>query len=71
MYKYSQLKRFHHDQRLQVYMYAFMYVYPQIMPVGDHFLDTKPFIVNYKKMSTPVPVARHWLVFSYICLEDY
>ena len=25
MYKYAQLKRFHNDRRLQVYMYAFMY----------------------------------------------
>ena len=49
MYKYEQMKRFHHDQRLQVYMYAFIYFYPDIMPVGEHFPDTKTFFVNYPK----------------------
>ena len=52
-------------------MYSFVYVYPEKMPVEDHFYDTKPFVVNYKKMSTPVPVPKHWLVFSYIYSEDY
>ena len=28
MDKYSHLRRFHVDHQLQVYMYAFMYVYP-------------------------------------------
>ena len=41
MDKYSQLKRFHHDLRLQVYIYAFMYVDPAKIPVEDHFTDTK------------------------------
>ena len=50
MHKYSQLKKFNHDRQLQVYMYNFMYVFPQKMPVEDHFPATKTFIVNYKKM---------------------
>ena len=49
MHKYSQLKKFNHDRQLQVYMYNFMYVFPQKMPVEDHFPATKSFIVNYKK----------------------
>ena len=71
MYKYAQLESFHHDHRLQVYMYAFMYVYHKTMPVGDHFPSTKIFLVNYKKISTPGPVPKHWLGFSYILSEDY
>ena len=46
MYKYSQLKRFHHDRLNQVYMY----VDKQTIPVHDHFTDTKRFVVNNKKM---------------------
>ena len=49
MDKYSQMKRFYHDRRLQVYMYAFMYAYPNTMTVGGHFPATKTFFVNYKK----------------------
>ena len=30
--KYAKMNRFHSDLRLQVYMYAFMYVYPDKMP---------------------------------------
>ena len=33
MDKYAQMKRFRHDQRLQVYMYDFIYVDPETMPV--------------------------------------
>ena len=40
MYKYAQLKRFHHEHQLQIYMYALMYVNPQTMPVEDHFPAT-------------------------------
>ena len=71
MDKFSHLKRFCHDRQLQVYMYAFMYVDTETMPVEDHFLATKMFDDNYKKISTPVPVPKHWLGFSYIRLEDY
>ena len=71
MYKYAQLNKFHRDRRLQVYMYDFMYVYPQTMPVEDNFTATKKIVVNYKKMSTPGLVPRHCLGFSYIRSEDY
>ena len=53
MYKYAQLKRFHPNQGIQVYMYDFMYADPEKMPAEDHFPDKKSFVVNYKKMSTP------------------
>ena len=49
MYKYAQLKRFHHGHHFKVYMYAFMYDDPKTMPVEDHFTNTKCFVVNYKK----------------------
>ena len=71
MYQYAQLKRFHHNFHLQVYMCDFMYVYPDTMPVEDHFTATKTFVVNYKKMSTQGPVPKHWLGQSYIRSEDY
>ena len=46
MDKYAQLKRFHCDLQLEVYMYAFMYVDPQKIPAEDHFPATNTFIVN-------------------------
>ena len=67
MDKYAQLKRFHHDRQLQVYMYAFMYINHQIMPLEDHFIATKTFLMNYKKISTPVTVPKNCIVFSRIC----
>ena len=65
------MKRFHHGGRLQVYMHDFVYVDPDTMTVEDHFPATKIFFVDYNKMSTTVTVPKHWLVFSYIRLEDY
>ena len=50
MDKYGQLKRFHHDLRLQCYMYAFMYVDTEKIPVEDHFITTKTFVENYRKI---------------------
>ena len=50
MDKYAQLNTFDHDHKLQVYIYAFVYVDPRTMPVKYHIYDTKPFIENYKKM---------------------
>ena len=41
MDKYAQLKRFHHGHRLQTYMYDFMYIYPETMPVEDYLPATK------------------------------
>ena len=44
MDKYAQLEIFHYDCQLQVYIYAFMYVYPETMPVGEYFTDIKKFV---------------------------
>ena len=41
VYKYVQLNMFHNNCRLQVYMYAFMYVYPETISVADHFPSKK------------------------------
>ena len=71
MDKYAQLKRFHRDHQLQVYMYGFMYVDPDTIPVEANFLDTKTYVVNHKKMSTPGKFPKHWLVFSHTRSEDY
>ena len=71
MDKYALLKRFHHDRRLQVYMYAFMYANPETMPGEDYFPATTTFVNNYNKISSPRPVPKHWLGFSYIRSEDY
>ena len=69
--EYMQLKRFHHDCQLKMYMYNFMYVNPDTMPVEDHFPDTKNIVVNYKNMSTPGTVPKYWSGFSYIRSEYY
>ena len=61
MDKYAQLKTFHHDRQLQVYMYDFMYVDTKTIPVEDYFPATKIFCNNYIKVSTPGPVPKHWL----------
>ena len=52
MYKYAQLKKFNCEHRLQVYMYTFVYVDPQNMPVEDHFSAAKNIVVNCNKIST-------------------
>ena len=51
-------------------MYDFIYVDPHKMSVEDHFIAIT-FFVDYKKMSNPVTVPKHWLGFSYIRSEDY
>ena len=70
MYKYAQLKRFHCERRLQVYMPDLMYVDPETMPVEDHFPATKTYVVNRTKISAAGPVPKHCLAFSYIRAED-
>ena len=47
-----------------------MYVDPDKMAEEDYFPATKN-VVNYKETSTPEPVPKHWLGFSYICSEGY
>ena len=49
MDKYTQLKKFQHDLRLKVYMYAFMHVYPETILVEDHFPAIKKYVENYRK----------------------
>ena len=68
---YSQLKRFHCDCRLQLYMYYFMYVDTETIPVKDYFPSAKNIDDNYKKVSTLGPVPKHYLAFSYIGSEYY
>ena len=68
---YEQLNRFHNERRLQVCMYAFMYVDTDTRPGGDLFPATKTCVDKYNKMSTPGPDPKHWLGFSYILPEDY
>ena len=43
---YTLLNRFHHNLQPQVYMYAFMYVDPEKMPVEEYFPATKIFVEN-------------------------
>ena len=52
MDKYAQTKNFHSDHQPQVYMYAFMYVYPDTMPKEEYFSATNIFIENCKNFST-------------------
>ena len=70
MDKYALMNRFHYDCQLQVYMYAFVYVYPETISEEYYFLATKN-LENYKKISDPGPVPKHWLGFSYIRSKDY
>ena len=70
MHKYAQLKRFHNNCQLQAYMNDFMYVDTKTMSVEDYFPYTF-FVYNYNKMSTPGPVPKHWIIFSYIRSEYY
>ena len=58
MDKYSQLKRLNYDLRLQLYMYAFMYVDTNKIPVEDYFTYT-----SSSFYSRPVSVSL-WRVHS-------
>ena len=58
MDRYTQLKRFHHERRLQVYMYDFMYIGPRKMQVEDHHPFKKSIFVNHEKMSTQGSVPK-------------
>ena len=52
-------------------MNTFMYVDLETILVEEYFPDTKTFVKNYKKISTPGPVPKYWLGFSHIRSEDY
>ena len=41
--KYTLMNTFHHDCWLQVYMYDFMYIDTDTIPVEDYFPDTRTF----------------------------
>ena len=71
MDKYAQIKRFYYECTIQVRICDFMQVHPEKMAKEDYFTDTKTFVANYKKMSTPGLVPKHWLGSSYICSEYY
>ena len=47
--KYAQIKRFHHDSWLQLYIYAFMYVDTENIPEDDYLPATKILVDNCKK----------------------
>ena len=49
----------------------FLYVDPDTMEEEDYFLATKISAENYNKISTLVPVPKHWIGFSYIHSEYY
>ena len=61
MDKYAQLKMFHRDLQIQVYMYHLVYVDPETIPVEDYFTATKMCVENYNKLSTPVPIPKYCL----------
>ena len=61
---------FHYDLQLQVNMYNFVYVNPDTVS-EEEFFHLQFVFAHYKKMSTPVPVPKHWIGFSYIRSEDY
>ena len=52
-------------------MHAFMYVNPEINPEDYYFSGTKIFVEDYKKILTPGPVPKHWLIFGQIRSEYY
>ena len=39
IYEYTQMKRFHYDWQVQVYMYAFMYFNLDTIVEGEYFID--------------------------------
>ena len=43
-----------------------MYVNPETNSEKEYIPDTKTFVENYNKISTPGPAPKHWLGFSYI-----
>ena len=49
MDKYSQMKRFHHDPRLQDNIYAFIYLDTEAILEEDSFPDTNKFVSNHNK----------------------
>ena len=48
MEKYAHMKMFHHDHRIQVYMYSSMYVNPKKISKEEYFPAT--IFQDYKKV---------------------
>ena len=46
---YAQLSRIHHDHKLQIFMYDFMYVDRNTMPQEDNFTDKKNLLITTRK----------------------
>ena len=65
MEKYAIMKRFHHDYRFQVYIYALIYGDLETIPVRNYFPAAQK-IENYKKIPIQRPVLKYWLQFSFI-----
>ena len=65
------MKRFHNDRWIQVYMYAFMYIYPETITEEIYSPDTRTYDETYKNRSTNGPVPTHCIGFNYIISEDY
>ena len=57
--KYAQIESFYHDSRIQVYMYAFVYVDPETMVEKEYFKATKRFVQDYNRRSTPGIFPKH------------
>ena len=49
LYKYTQLKSFHHELRLQVYMYDLIYVDTESMKIEDYLKATNFLLRNTRK----------------------
>ena len=64
MVKYALLKRFHKYFQLQVYMYAFMYVYPDIKPV-EEFFQIQKYLLKLQEYvnSRTSPKILDWIHF--------
>ena len=65
------MKRFYNDHQIKFYMYAFMYIDPEIISEDYYFPDIGTFVKKYKKISPPGPVEKHWLGLIYISSEYY
>ena len=65
MYKYAQLKRYHHNCRLIFYIYYSTCVDPETISMEYHFLATNCFVLKCKKMYTQGTVTKTLLGFSY------
>ena len=49
MNKYAQTKRFNYDRQLQIFMYDFMYFYPDTMAKGRFFQIKKYLVLTTQK----------------------